>query len=173
MDAIPLAPTQLADAGSAAEPRMTGAAEMSALESHDVAVDAPSVVDALPRAPKEPAGSIRVHGKFFFAGEAKHFVKGVTYGPFGIGSHGAQFPEREIVERDFALMRAAGVNTARVFTVPPLWLLDMADQAGLKVLVGLPWSQHVAFLDSAAIKAEIRAAVVSGVRSCCRHPAVF
>src|ERR1051325_12068370 len=81
MDAIPLAPTQLADAGSAAEPRMTGAAEMSALESHDVAVDAPSVVDALPRAPKEPAGSIRVHGKFFFAGEAKHFVKGVTYGP--------------------------------------------------------------------------------------------
>src|SRR4051794_13014146 len=172
MDAFPLAPTQLADAGSA-EPRITGAAEMSALESDDIALDAPSVVDPLPRAAEEPAGPIRVHGKFFFAGEAKHFVKGVTYGPFGPGSHGAQFPEREIVEGDFALMRGAGINTVRVFTVPPLWLLDIADQAGIKVLVGLPWSQHVAFLDSAAIKEEIRAAVASGVRSCCRHPAVF
>jgi GT2 family glycosyltransferase len=172
MDAFPLAPTQLADAGLA-EPRITGAAEMSALESDDIALDTPSVVDALPRAPEEPAGSIRVHGKFFFAGEAKHFVKGVTYGPFGPGSHGAQFPEREIVERDFALMRGAGVNTARVFTVPPLWLLDMADQAGLKVLVGLPWSQHVAFLDSPKVMAGIREAVLGGVRACARHPAVF
>src|SRR5438067_857357 len=173
MDAISLAPTHLADAGSAAEPRMTGAAEMSALESDDVAVDAPSVVDALPRAPEEPAGPIRVHGKFFFAGEAKHFVKGVTYGPFGAGSHGAQFPEREVVERDFALMRGAAVNTVRVFTVPPLWLLDMADEAGIKVLVGLPWSQHIAFLDSPKVMAGIRDAVMSGVRACARHPAVF
>src|SRR5205823_10420329 len=141
MDAIPLAPLQLADAGSA-EPRITGAAEMSALESDDIALDAPSVVDALPRALEEPAGPIRVHGKFFFAGESKHFVKGVTYGPFALGSHGAQFPERAVVERDFTLMRGAGVNTLRVFTVPPVWLLDMAQAAGLKVLVGLPWSQH-------------------------------
>ena len=146
---------------------------MSALESDDVAVDAPSVVDALPRAPEEPAGPIRVHGKFFFAGEAKHFVKGVTYGPFGAGSHGAQFPEREVVERDFALMRGAAVNTVRVFTVPPLWLLDMADEAGIKVLVGLPWSQHIAFLDSPKVMAGIRDAVIGGVRACARHPAVF
>ena len=53
--------------------------------------------------------------------------------------------------RDFALMAEAGINTVRVFTVPPVWLLDAAEQAGLKVLVGLPWSQHVAFLDSAAV----------------------
>src|SRR5580692_2841555 len=139
-----------------------GAAEMSALETENVADEAPSVVELLPRAPAKPAGIIRVHGKFFFAGETKHFVKGVTYGPFGPGSHGDQFPETEIVEHDFALMREAGVNTVRVFTVPPLWLLDAAEEAGLKVLVGLPWSQHVAFLDSAAIQVEIRAAVTAG-----------
>jgi O-antigen biosynthesis protein len=120
-----------------------------------------------------PAGPIRVHGKFFFSGADKHFVKGVTYGPFAAGSHGAQFPERAVVERDFALMHGAGVNTLRVFTVPPVWLLDLAQAAGLKVLVGLPWTQHVAFLDSAAVKRQIRAMVVAGVQACGRHPAVF
>jgi glycosyltransferase involved in cell wall biosynthesis len=146
---------------------------MSILEGDSIAADAPSVVELMPQAPAEPAGNIRVQGKFFFAGDTKHFVKGVTYGPFAVGSHGAQFPERTVVERDFALMRNAGVNTARVFTVPPVWLLDMARAAGLKVLVGLPWSQHVAFLDSPAVIANIREAVVGGVRACVRHPAVF
>ncbi len=119
------------------------------------------------------AGPIRVAGKFFFAGDQKHFVRGVTYGPFAAGSHGAQFPERAVVERDFALMRGAGINTLRTFTVPPVWLLDLAQQAGLKALVGLPWTQHVAFLDSVAIKREIRAMVAAGVQACARHPAVF
>jgi O-antigen biosynthesis protein len=120
-----------------------------------------------------PAGPVRVAGKFFFAGDRKHFVRGVTYGPFAAGSHGAPFPERAVVERDVALMRGAGVNTLRTFTVPPVWLLDLAQAAGLKVLVGLPWTQHVAFLDSAALKREIRAMVVAGVQACMRHPAIF
>jgi len=146
---------------------------MSALESDTVAVEAPNVVELMPRPPVQPVGRIRVQGKFFFTGDKKHFVKGVTYGPFGVGSHGAQFPERDVVERDFALMRGAGINTVRVFTVPPMWLLDMAEAEGLKVLVGLPWSQHVAFLDSSKVMASIREAVSGGVRACARHPAVF
>ncbi len=116
---------------------------------------------------------IRVSGKFFFAGEHKHFVKGVTYGPFPIGKHGAPFPEPATVDKDFALMGEAGINTVRVFTVPPAWLLDAAQEAGLRVLVGLPWPQHVTFLDSPAIQADIREAVAAGVRACGRHPAVF
>ena len=146
---------------------------MSTIERDDVVPEAPGL-DALMAATPAPAVSpIRVHGKFFFAGDDKQFVKGVTYGPFAVGTHGAQFPERVIVEHDFALMDEAGVNTVRVFTVPPVWLLDLADTAGLKVLVGLPWTQHVAFLDSSAIKADIRAAIASGVRACCNHPAIF
>jgi O-antigen biosynthesis protein len=120
-----------------------------------------------------PTCPIHVKGKFFFAGDEKHFVKGVTYGPFPIGSHGAQFPESKIVEKDFELMIAAGINTARVFTVPPIWLLDAAQEAGLKILAGLPWPQHVTFLDSAAIQAHIKQAVSDGVRACGRHPAIF
>jgi glycosyltransferase involved in cell wall biosynthesis len=121
----------------------------------------------------EPSLTIRVQGKFFFVGERKYFVKGVTYGPFPKGSHGAQFPERAVVDNDFALMAEAGINTVRVFTVPPLWLLDAAQEAGLKLLIGLPWSQHIAFLDSAETRRQIRDAVAAGVRSCHRHPAVF
>src|SRR6202790_5136894 len=153
-------------------PCNAGAGEMSAIDSDSVALEPPPG-EVLPAETPAGVGDIRVHGKFFFAGETKHFVKGVTYGPFGPGSHGDQFPETEVVEQDFALMRSAGVNTVRVFTVPPLWLLDAADEAGLKVLVGLPWSQHVAFLDNAAIQAEIREAAAAGVRACGRHPAVF
>ncbi|HEV2188173.1 MAG TPA: glycosyltransferase [Stellaceae bacterium] len=120
---------------------------------------------------------IRVDGKFFRAGfgaqAAKHFVKGVTYGPFAPGSHGAQFPEAETVDRDFAMMLTAGINTVRVFTVPPVWLLDTAAAHGLKVLVGLPWSEHVTFLDDTTVQAGIRDAVAGGVRACARHKAVF
>ena len=103
----------------------------------------------------DPPDRIRVHGKFFFSGSEKHFVKGVTYGPFAQGSHGSQLPEAAMVDTDFALMRGAGINTVRVFTAPPTWLLDAAHRAGLKLLVGLPWSQHIALLDSAAAQAEI------------------
>jgi GT2 family glycosyltransferase len=121
----------------------------------------------------EPAAPVQVQGKFFFVGNMKHFVKGVTYGPFPKASHGEQFPELAMVEIDFALMAEAGVNTVRVFTVPPVWLLDAAQSAGLRVLVGLPWSQHIAFLDSPAAQRQIREAVIAGVGACNRHPAVF
>ena len=159
--------------GAVAEPSPDGAGDVSTSEYDPVALQMAALAVPAASEPVIPAGRIRVQGKFFFAGEAKYFVKGVTYGPFAIGSHGAQFPEGAIVERDFALMASAGVNTVRVFTVPPVWLLDLADGAGLKVLVGLPWTQHVAFLDSAAVMAEIRTAVVAGVRACGCHPAVF
>jgi glycosyltransferase involved in cell wall biosynthesis len=147
--------------------------DMSTIDRDNVAVAAPALDDLLASAPAAVTGPVRVHGKFFFAGENKYFVKGVTYGPFAVGTHGFQFPEPAIVAKDFALMRTAGANTVRVFTGPPLWLLDAAEEAGLKVLVGLPWSQHVAFLDGAAVQAQIRDAVAAGVRACNRHPAVF
>jgi GT2 family glycosyltransferase len=142
---------------------------MATLEIDDVALR-PAAGAAAASARMQP---IRVYGKFFFDGGEKHFVKGVTYGPFAENSRGAQFPEPDRAARDFALMGEAGINTVRVFTVPPLWLLDLAAAAGLRLLVGLPWAQHVTFLDSPAVKDKIRAALAEGVRRCARHPAVF
>jgi O-antigen biosynthesis protein len=137
-----------------------------------VPVDSAVAADIVPRASAD-AAPIRVRGKFFFAGDDKFFVTGVTYGPFGPGTHGTQFPEREIVARDFALMRELGANTARVFTVPPLWLLDMAAEAGLRILVGIPWAQHVTFLDDQAIQRDIMRTVVEAVRGLRQHRAIF
>ncbi len=69
--------------------------------------------------------------------------------------------------------RKLGANTLRVFTVPPVWLLDMAAEAGLRVLVGIPWSQHITFLDNAEIQREIlrtrRRSTVRGLEPASRH----
>jgi GT2 family glycosyltransferase len=136
-----------------------------------MAMDAVVAPDIAPVA--VPLPPIQVRGKFFFEGERKFFIKGVTYGPFGPGSHGAQFPEREVAACDFALMRELGANTLRVFTVPPLWLLDMAADAGLRVLAGIPWAQHVTFLDDKNIRREIQQTVVEAVRGMARHRAIL
>src|SRR5207244_9487984 len=109
MDIISPTVSDTAELRPLAEPKAEDLADMSTLESDGVALDAPGLEALLPASPTV-AAPIRVHGKFFFAGEVKHFVRGVTYGPFAEGSHGAQFPERDVVERDFALMASAGVN---------------------------------------------------------------
>ncbi|MGA2176618.1 MAG: glycosyltransferase [Verrucomicrobiota bacterium] len=114
-----------------------------------------------------------VSGKFFRLGEAKFYLKGVTYGPFRPNSAGEPFPERADAARDFELIRGLGANLLRVYHVPPRWLLDLAGPCGLKLLIDIPWSKHVCFLDSPASHDEACAAVRAAVQSCARHPAVF
>src|SRR5215469_14874339 len=43
----------------------------------------------------------------------------------------------------------------------------------MRVLVGLPWSQHVAFLDDRRLQAKIVEGVSEAVRGLGRHPAIF
>ena len=51
--------------------------------------------------------------------------------------------------------------------------LDTAAQHGLRVMVGLPWSQHVAFLDDSRLKRAIRHEIVGKVAEIAGHPAVL
>ena len=51
---------------------------------------------------------VAVKGKFLYIGEEKFYVKGTTYGTFAPDEDGAQFPPREIVEKDFSLMAQIG-----------------------------------------------------------------
>ncbi len=118
-------------------------------------------------------GPVVTKGKFFFVDGEKFFIKGVTYGPFAPASHGAPFPERERIELDFTLMREMGANTFRTFTVPPRWLLDMASAYRLRVIVGIPWAEHVAFLDSPVLTQQVRQTIENGVRACRGHTAVL
>ena len=43
----------------------------------------------------------QVRGKFFFIGRDKFFVRGVTYGTFRPRADGIEYPEPEIIEKDF------------------------------------------------------------------------
>ena len=114
-----------------------------------------------------------VRGKFLFVGDRKFWVKGVTYGTFRPDTEGFQFPAPRRVESDFAQMAAAGFNTVRVYTPPPRWLLDAAHAHGLKVMVGLPWAQHVTFLDEKGLADTIVRQLRADVRSCANHPALL
>jgi GT2 family glycosyltransferase len=114
-----------------------------------------------------------VRGKFLFTGEEKFWIKGVTYGTFRPGEDGSQFPEKSVVENDFAMMAANGINSVRTYLPPPTWLLDIARQQGLRVMVGLAWEQHIAFLDDRSLVKKIKNRIREGVRACAGHPAVL
>jgi GT2 family glycosyltransferase len=112
-------------------------------------------------------------GKFLYVDGKTLWVRGVTYGTFRPGPSGKEYPDAAIVERDFALMAASGVNSLRTYTVPPPYVLDAASTHGLRVMVGLPWEQHVAFLDDRRRARSIVQRVRASVRACGRHPAVL
>lgn len=114
---------------------------------------------------------IRAEGKFLFDGANKFLVKGVSYGTFAPTHANGQFPAPAQVRQDFAAMRAAGINTVRTYTVPGRDFMDEAADAGLRVMVGIPWAQHIAFLDEAPARRSIRDAVTAALKSLGRHPA--
>jgi len=116
---------------------------------------------------------IEQRGRFFFHKDQKFFLKGVTYGPFAPTAGGGPFPQAAQVDLDFGLMSELGVNCFRTFTVPPKALLDKAAAHGLRVMVGIPWPQHISFLDSKRTRSEIRETIARGVADCSSHPAVF
>jgi GT2 family glycosyltransferase len=120
-----------------------------------------------------PGPRLQARGKFLFAGAAKYWVKGVTYGTFAPGADGLPFPDPATVQRDFAAMAAHGINTVRTYTAPPPWLLDAAQGQGLRVLAGLAWEQHLNFLDLRSGRHAIEARVRQAARSCAGHPALF
>jgi O-antigen biosynthesis protein len=122
-------------------------------------------------APNWP-GKLEARGKFFFAGAEKVLLKGVTYGPFAPDGLGTQFPSWDAIARDLDLITDLGANTLRTFTVPHRFMLDLAANRGVRVLVGIPWAEHVCFLDSKRVMRDIRRSVAEAVKSCARHPGV-
>jgi O-antigen biosynthesis protein len=145
---------------------------------------APSYDHSLPSEMNDPAtlaavpaarftGRITVRGKFFYEGDRKFWIKGVTYGTFRPDRDNVQFPKQETVDADFAAMAAQGINTLRTYTPPPRWLLDSAQEHGLRVMAGLAWEQHVTFLDDRELIKTIEARIREGIRACAGHPALL
>jgi GT2 family glycosyltransferase len=132
---------------------------------------APEKTGTVPQADYATRPAVR--GKFIFIGREKYWVKGVTYGTFRPNAGGEPFPPRETVGRDFAAMAARGINTVRTYTPAPRWLLDEAQNKGLRVMVGLAWEQHVAFLDDRRLCRKILNSIGESVQQCARHPALL
>jgi GT2 family glycosyltransferase len=112
-------------------------------------------------------------GKFLSVNGETFFVRGVAYGSFAPRADGHQFPGIDRVRRDFDLMRHAGINTVRTYTVPPLDVLDAAAERALRVMVGLTWPQHVAFLDDRRLRRGILRTIGTQTRSVAIHPALL
>jgi len=115
----------------------------------------------------------RVNGKFLAVEGRRFLVKGVSYGTFAPDADGVQFPCAARVAQDFALMVDAGINTVRTYTAPPMHLLDEAALHGLRLMIGLPWSQHIAFLDDRQLQRTIRREAAAHVRALANHPAAL
>jgi glycosyltransferase involved in cell wall biosynthesis len=131
---------------------------------HELAL-APAVT-ALPR--------LVTRAKFFFEGDQKFYLQGVTYGPFRPEKEGGtQLPSPEKAARDLRLMRELGVNVLRVYHTPPRWFLDLAEAERLRVMVTIPWHKRVLFLDEREAVATIQHNVRQAAIANAGHPAML
>jgi glycosyltransferase involved in cell wall biosynthesis len=108
---------------------------------------------------------LTVRGKYLYDGERKFFARGVSYGPFTPNSRGERYPEPARTNTDFAMMRALGVNLVRTYVPPPPWMFELAAKHELRMMVGMPWPFHMAFLDSPEMMRDIRDSITAGVRT--------
>src|SRR5438105_10905248 len=91
-------------------------------------------------------GRPTAQGKILFLGGEKFWVRGISYGTFYMDENRQERLVPDTVEKDFSEMAARGFNVVRVYTAPPPWLLDAALKHGLRVMIGLNWGEHMAFL---------------------------
>jgi GT2 family glycosyltransferase len=116
---------------------------------------------------------VNTSGKFFSCDRDKFYLRGVTYGPFKPQADGCVYHNPMIVERDFSMIAAHGINTVRTYTAPPRWVLDIAADQKLRVMAGIPWTQHVAFLDHHDLLQDSYRLVEDAMDRCGGHPALL
>src|SRR5256885_8355645 len=116
-------------------------------------------------------GRPTVRGKFLYVGTEKFWVRGISYGTFYVDDNGEERRTEEMVRRDFAQIAASGFNVVRIHTGPPRWFLDVALEHGLRVMVGLNWGEHMAFLDEPGKVCEIEDRGRRRIRTGAGHPA--
>ena len=126
-----------------------------------------------PPARPRTSTAVRVDGKFLEIGDRRFLVKGVAYGTFAPDSAGTQFPDVVRLTADLSAIAAAGFNTVRTYTVPSVAILDAVAREGLRMMVGMPWPQHMAFLDDPQLMRRIRRDAMATVCELAAHPAVL
>ncbi len=120
-----------------------------------------------------PHQRVVASGKFLRLGAEKFVVRGVTYGPFAPDARGVSFPEVERLREDLRHIASLGFNVVRVYDVPHREFFEGCAANNLRVLVTVPWTQHVDFFaDRSAGLGAIRA-VRKAVQQCRDYDSVF
>src|SRR4051812_9150501 len=89
--------------------------------------------------PKPRTSAVTVDGKFLRRNGERFWIKGVTYGSFGLNDEGEPYPPFSQLLDDFACMRESGINTVRLYTPPSDRIADAAADAGLLLLPDICW----------------------------------
>jgi GT2 family glycosyltransferase len=117
--------------------------------------------------------SPQVLGKFLDVDGEKFYVKGVSYGWFPPEENdGIPYPTSELVRKDFEMMREAGINTVRTPDFPPEYLLEIADELDMKVMVGI-WLWHKYVYNEKQYLTHFKNLVRETISRCMVHPCVL
>ncbi|WP_449069154.1 glycosyltransferase [Prosthecobacter sp.] len=100
------------------------------------------------------------------------FMRGVSYGPFKPNSRGELFPEDERLTEDLRHIAALGFNMVRLYELPTASVLREVAALGLRLIVGIPWMEHVDFLSDAALRREIKARITEATKRLQGHTCV-
>jgi GT2 family glycosyltransferase len=69
----------------------------------------------------------------------RYWIKGVTYGSFGLNDEGEPYPEFSRLKDDFARMADSGINTVRLYNAPSRRIADAAWEKGLRLIPEVGW----------------------------------
>ncbi len=121
---------------------------------------------------------VATNGKHFALDDLPYRVRGVTYGSFKSRPDGYRFPDRHQMKADLSLMNEAGLNTLRTYALPPVELLEIAEEMGLRILVGLNYydwrlEPETGYWANKRIRQYGRQAVLEAMELCTGHPAVL
>jgi len=80
-----------------------------------------------------------VKGKYLFVDDKKFIIKGVSYGNFDPNDtkNGTFFFDRDKTKKDFELIKKTNINTIRFYVKPPDYVMEIAKDLGLKVILTL------------------------------------
>ncbi len=139
--------------------------DLSALSIEYLEKRARHISDATTRVRPAAHERVVVDGKVFRRGTDRFRVRGATYGPFAPNQAGEMLPEPSMVAADFASMQAIGINSIRIYHSPPSWLMDLAEEWQLYVMVDVPCPKHLDFLDDRKTIADARAKLADSMKA--------
>ena len=120
-----------------------------------------------------PRGSLRAEGSWFRdeSGQ-KAFLRGVTYGPFKPDAQGHPWPEERQLRADLENIRRLGFDSVRIYELPTDTVLQACQDNGLRLICGIPWTQHVDFISEKAVAEDARHRIVKEAQRLGAHPSV-